>query len=110
MKFTNQATSFIMAAVGWTFLLSRGANRAMVSAFQTSSPAFSSTLLSPHSPPLSLSSRNHLSPILRMSSSSTEAAPETDKQPAKKKQSRILSGVQPTGSLHLGNYLGAIRQ
>ena len=22
---------------------------------------------------------------------------------------RILSGVQPTGSLHLGNYLGAIR-
>lgn len=106
-----------MAAVGWTFLLSRGANRAMVSAFQTSSPAFSSTLLSPNekqfspqSPPLSLSSRNHLSPILRMSSSSTEAAPETDKQPAKKKQSRILSGVQPTGSLHLGNYLGAIRQ
>lgn len=23
---------------------------------------------------------------------------------------RILSGVQPSGSLHLGNYLGAIRQ
>ena len=23
---------------------------------------------------------------------------------------RVLSGVQPTGSLHLGNYLGAIRQ
>jgi tRNA synthetases class I (W and Y) len=23
---------------------------------------------------------------------------------------RILSGVQPTGSLHLGNYLGAIKQ
>ena len=22
---------------------------------------------------------------------------------------RVLSGVQPTGSLHLGNYLGAIR-
>ncbi|MGZ3338795.1 MAG: hypothetical protein ACXU9B_03390, partial [Reyranella sp.] len=22
---------------------------------------------------------------------------------------RILSGVQPTGNLHLGNYLGAIR-
>lgn len=29
---------------------------------------------------------------------------------AKKKTRRILSGVQPTGSLHLGNYLGAIRQ
>ncbi len=24
-------------------------------------------------------------------------------------QQRILSGVQPTGNLHLGNYLGAIR-
>ena len=23
---------------------------------------------------------------------------------------RVLSGVQPTGALHLGNYLGAIRQ
>ena len=23
---------------------------------------------------------------------------------------RIVSGVQPTGRLHLGNYLGAIRQ
>lgn len=28
----------------------------------------------------------------------------------KVKLRRILSGVQPTGSLHLGNYLGAIRQ
>jgi tryptophanyl-tRNA synthetase len=28
----------------------------------------------------------------------------------KTRTSRILSGVQPTGSLHLGNYLGAIRQ
>jgi tryptophanyl-tRNA synthetase len=26
------------------------------------------------------------------------------------RQKRILSGVQPTGSLHLGNYLGAIKQ
>lgn len=33
-------------------------------------------------------------------------------QPTKKKvrTERVLSGVQPTGSLHLGNYLGAIRQ
>lgn len=32
--------------------------------------------------------------------------------PPKKKvrTRRILSGVQPTGSLHLGNYLGAIKQ
>jgi len=28
----------------------------------------------------------------------------------KVKTSRVLSGVQPTGELHLGNYLGAIRQ
>lgn len=27
-----------------------------------------------------------------------------------RRKSRVLSGVQPTGSLHLGNYLGAIRQ
>ncbi|MEM1179745.1 MAG: tryptophan--tRNA ligase [Acidobacteriota bacterium] len=26
------------------------------------------------------------------------------------KKTRVLSGIQPTGSLHLGNYLGAIRQ
>ena len=31
-----------------------------------------------------------------------------EQKPAQKK--RVLSGVQPTGSLHLGNYLGAIRQ
>ena len=23
---------------------------------------------------------------------------------------RVVSGIQPTGNLHLGNYLGAIRQ
>mmetsp|Transcript_89531 Transcript_89531/g.182596 ORF Transcript_89531/g.182596 Transcript_89531/m.182596 type:complete len:254 (+) Transcript_89531:161-922(+) len=38
----------------------------------------------------------------------------TDEEPPKKKKpiraERVLSGVQPTGSLHLGNYLGAIRQ
>lgn len=31
-----------------------------------------------------------------------------DGKPERKK--RVLSGVQPTGTLHLGNYLGAIRQ
>lgn len=43
--------------------------------------------------------------------STTETAPGTEAP--KKKQiraERVLSGVQPTGSLHLGNYLGAIRQ
>lgn len=36
----------------------------------------------------------------------TEAA-ESEKTARRK---RILSGVQPTGALHMGNYLGAIRQ
>lgn len=39
----------------------------------------------------------------------TEQEAET-KSPPKIRTRRILSGVQPTGSLHLGNYLGAIRQ
>jgi tryptophanyl-tRNA synthetase len=33
-----------------------------------------------------------------------------DQGPPAKKRPRILSGVQPTGKLHLGNYFGAIRQ
>jgi hypothetical protein len=42
----------------------------------------------------------------------TDTAVETQPTETQKKVkiSRILSGVQPTGSLHLGNYLGAIRQ
>jgi len=49
---------------------------------------------------------------LRMSSatagSAAAADASADSKPAVRK--RILSGVQPTGNLHLGNYLGAIRQ
>uniref|UniRef100_A0A7S0VG95 tryptophan--tRNA ligase n=1 Tax=Hemiselmis tepida TaxID=464990 RepID=A0A7S0VG95_9CRYP len=37
-----------------------------------------------------------------------KAEEEEDGKPAVKK--RVISGVQPTGNLHLGNYLGAIRQ
>jgi hypothetical protein len=44
-----------------------------------------------------------------MSSTSQETSTEAVKKP-KILTSRVLSGVQPTGSLHLGNYLGAIRQ
>jgi hypothetical protein len=53
---------------------------------------------------------------LRMSTTSSstdapEATVEADHAPKKKvRPVRVLSGVQPTGSLHLGNYLGAIRQ
>jgi len=41
----------------------------------------------------------------------TAAAPNTHLAPyaARGLKGRILSGVQPTGNLHLGNYLGAIR-
>ena len=44
--------------------------------------------------------------------STAEASPEAKpaEQPKKVKIDRVLSGVQPTGSIHLGNYLGAIRQ
>jgi hypothetical protein len=42
---------------------------------------------------------------------SEKTTEEADALPKKKVTAeRILSGVQPTGSLHLGNYLGAIRQ
>lgn len=48
--------------------------------------------------------------------SSTEASAtepmsgsEGTQQPAAARRKRVLSGVQPTGSVHLGNYLGAIR-
>lgn len=50
----------------------------------------------------------------RVSVRAFSAAAEAETAPAPKKPkvktSRVLSGVQPTGSLHLGNYLGAIRQ
>jgi len=51
------------------------------------------------------------------SSSTTDEPSATEEQafsPAIQKKKlrpqRVLSGVQPTGSLHLGNYLGAIQQ
>ncbi len=51
---------------------------------------------------------------LFMSTTADEAkATATDAEAPQKKPirpDRVLSGVQPTGSLHLGNYLGAIRQ
>lgn len=51
------------------------------------------------------------SPVLSAESESSPgiaAGNESDlKVPVKK---RIVSGVQPTGNLHFGNYLGAIKQ
>lgn len=49
--------------------------------------------------------------IRRHMSTDTEISEaQTETRELKVRTRRILSGVQPTGSLHLGNYLGAIRQ
>lgn len=48
--------------------------------------------------------------LVRLAMSTAEAAPATETPKKKIRVERVLSGVQPTGSLHLGNYLGAIRQ
>ena len=45
------------------------------------------------------------------SSTVLKSVPGNSDSPIKvERKKRVLSGVQPTGSLHLGNYLGAIRQ
>jgi hypothetical protein len=46
-------------------------------------------------------------PDVRAEDSLEGGQPAAEKPPARKQ--RVLSGVQPTGSLHLGNYLGAIK-
>ena len=46
-------------------------------------------------------------PAAAETSSSTAAGAAGEAATARRQ--RVLSGVQPTGSLHLGNYLGAIR-
>lgn len=48
---------------------------------------------------LDMSSTNEVLPVM---------TPAQEKEANRRK--RVLSGVQPTGALHLGNYLGAIRQ
>ncbi|KAK8453645.1 hypothetical protein SEVIR_5G317100v4 [Setaria viridis] len=73
-----------------------------------------------HRPPL-LSSRSgagargllasRIHPLRRLNCSAVEAAADPTEEapapPARKK--RVVSGVQPTGMVHLGNYLGAIK-
>lgn len=49
--------------------------------------------------------------LTRLCSTETSTTEQETASPKLKvRTNRILSGVQPTGSLHLGNYLGAIRQ
>ena len=50
----------------------------------------------------------HMSAPAPAADSSAAESAGSDEKPAVRKRS--LSGVQPTGNLHLGNYLGAIRQ
>lgn len=50
----------------------------------------------------------HMSATVPTAEGSETAGADKEEKPAVRK--RILSGVQPTGNLHLGNYLGAIRQ
>ena len=49
-------------------------------------------------------------PAASTASSDSRASSTTTTKKKKVQTRRILSGVQPTGSLHLGNYLGAIKQ
>lgn len=49
----------------------------------------------------------------RLSRASIASYPSKQEAPSAKeteRRKRVLSGVQPTGALHLGNYLGAMRQ
>lgn len=55
-----------------------------------------------------ISAQNIVLSTNKVNTENTAAAAEKSDQPARLK--RVLSGVQPTGALHIGNYLGAIRQ
>ncbi|KAM0837849.1 hypothetical protein ACQ4PT_061366 [Festuca glaucescens] len=70
-----------------------------------------------HRPPL-LGSRSGIRggaipsrlPALRLNCSAAEATASADEAPAPPaRKKRVVSGVQPTGMVHLGNYLGAIK-
>ncbi|KAL5221366.1 hypothetical protein ABZP36_026079 [Zizania latifolia] len=71
-----------------------------------------------HRPPLLLASRGvgrggappSCLRTLRLNCSATEAAASSGEAPAPPaRKKRVVSGVQPTGLVHLGNYLGAIK-
>jgi tryptophanyl-tRNA synthetase len=56
----------------------------------------------------SMTAHSQTSRFLHMTAAPVEEKAEVKTEDTRVK--RILSGVQPTGTLHLGNYLGAIRQ
>lgn len=76
----------------------------MILAFVRSSVAFSPHAIRPSRAAISTRSR-----FLSSTATSADSSATADSAP-KTRIKRVLSGVQPTGSLHLGNYLGAIRQ
>lgn len=75
----------------------------MILAFLRSSTAFSPMVVKQSRAVISRHS------FLRSTATSADSSAAADSAP-KTRIKRVLSGVQPTGSLHLGNYLGAIRQ
>ncbi|OVA08541.1 Aminoacyl-tRNA synthetase [Macleaya cordata] len=57
----------------------------------------------------STSFRCRCSVALPETNSSSESSSSSSSSPISAVKKRIVSGVQPTGSIHLGNYLGAIK-
>ena len=51
----------------------------------------------------------HRSAVVAHASAATTETPAATAAPATERRKRVLSGVQPTGSIHLGNYFGAIK-
>jgi tryptophanyl-tRNA synthetase len=47
---------------------------------------------------------------MAIATAAVEAAAETTAETTKEARPRVLSGVKPSGNLHLGNYLGAIKR
>ena len=70
--------------------------------------AVSKALLAPASSCARRAARGRL--LASVAPPDSAASPAAEQGTATARRQRVLSGVQPTGSLHLGNYLGAIRQ
>merc|ERR1711968_327217 len=80
---------------------------------RTSQGMFATTLAAlaltrPLAPATAAALQLHRSSNVRRRALSAVASAADGSEPEVRK--RVLSGVQPTGVLHLGNYLGAIRQ
>src|ERR1700730_613459 len=56
----------------------------------------------------SVASQDSLAPVLHPGQPACDGAAQTSEASGMAFKQRVFSGVQPTGNLHLGNYLGAI--